>query len=301
MGYLLMDKVLLLGTKRSNFWQKSGIADRYKDSYLNSEEINIIKNIRIPLYAIGFYVNELSNNQIKLLKITGINYGNGKNISFKFEVIENGNSTSKKFYENVKHIGNNKILSITTVNYINVVLEDIGEDLLCKSINLYYKINNQNEIGEKKEFTHIEEKGNAFIESEKENNLIRDINNKNRNLTEKIIIEKIANKMIEKKMRKWIFIKENIVSINSLVGIVSFILLVIISQNENIDNAVASFCDSSKLLKDGKIDFSLALSGAISSIVAIAVYIFVKYMSSDKRKEKNVKREKSKYEELMKE
>lgn len=109
----------------------------------------------------------------------------------------------------------------------------------------------------------------------------------------------ITRGIADKKISKWLWIKENILIADILVGIVSFVVLLIISRISVIENSVASFCDSSKLLKDGKIDFSIALSIAFALVVISFVTVFSKYMSSDKRKHKIINKEEIKHKKIM--
>lgn len=94
----------------------------------------------------------------------------------------------------------------------------------------------------------------------------------------------IARSIADKKIGRWVWIKENIVAADILVGIVSVIILSLISKIDFIEDTVSTFCNSSKLLKDSTYDFSLAISVALAIIFGIIVHIFVNYMSSDKRK-----------------
>lgn len=113
--------------------------------------------------------------------------------------------------------------------------------------------------------------------------------------TRKAIIKGIVNK----KISKWIWIKDNIIVVDLFTGIISFVMLLIISRVSFIENAVVSFCDSSKLLKEGKIDFSLALSLAISLVLVTIATIFFNFMSSEKRRQKIIEKEEKKYTEVI--
>ena len=70
-----------------------------------------------------------------------------------------------------------------------------------------------------------------------------------------------------------------------------------ISKISVIENSISTFCDSSKLLKDGKVDFSITLSIAVSLVIIIFTTILINSMSSEKRKQKIIEKEKIKHKE----
>lgn len=101
----------------------------------------------------------------------------------------------------------------------------------------------------------------------------------------------IAIDIADKKIRKWTWIKQNLILTDIIIGIVSFFILIAISKINFIEAKVIAFCDTSKLLKDNKFDFTLMLSGAISLVIILVVTIIVNFLSSEKRRLKIIEKE----------
>ncbi|WP_088225729.1 nucleotide-binding protein [Desulfosporosinus sp. FKB] len=123
-------KVLLLGTIVQNFWDKEGWASSYKRKFLNNYEFKAIKEIACPLYAIGFYVRDYSNYNIKLLKVTDKKCDDPNNICFKFEPVKTMAIESEYLYKNVSCIDAHKILSIDNNYEIYNALRNLWDSSL---------------------------------------------------------------------------------------------------------------------------------------------------------------------------
>jgi hypothetical protein len=105
--------------------------------------------------------------------------------------------------------------------------------------------------------------------------------------------------LIDRKLDKWVWIKEKIALADGAVGILSFVLLLVIATNNNISNYITKFCCPNTLLKNKEFEFSIMLSAFIASVLASLFYFFINYMSSTKRKQKMIKKKETKYKNIV--
>jgi hypothetical protein len=105
----------------------------------------------------------------------------------------------------------------------------------------------------------------------------------------------IAITSVDKKMVKWIWIKDNIIQTDFLVGVLSFLLLFLVTKISTIENAIIRHCATSKLLIKNELTFSFVLIASSTAVIVLLINIFFNYMGLSKRRENMIKREKAKY------
>lgn len=192
-----------------------------------------------------------------------------------------------------------KIISQITDNivFLSEGFDDGNDEIVTKAFDKV--IQEQKDESEKEINNKLEDKEKEYEKKleELKGKSLEEIENA-KQATKEEVTRNIAKGIVDKKMEKWNWLNEHIISANILGGIITFFILIAITNISVIENFIYDFCNSSKLLKDGKFAFTLALAGAASLIVLFIITTIVKYMSSENRKQKRIIKEEVKLKEM---
>lgn len=111
-------------------------------------------------------------------------------------------------------------------------------------------------------------------------------------------VEYLVNHNVDKKLRVWSWLDENMKIFETLIILVSFLVLFLICNVTILEQFVNWFCSTSVILVGNEFEIAFLLSGIVSSIIGVIFYFIVKNKTSDKRKSRLIQKEMDQYNEV---